>query len=35
MREHETSIALIAETKLESIPPEIKEYKWMPRNRNA
>ncbi len=34
MEEQETSIALIAETKLESLPPSIEEYKWMPRNRN-
>ncbi len=35
MKEQETSIALIAETKLESEPPKIDEYKWMPRNRNV
>ncbi len=35
MKEQETSIALIAETKLEAEPPKIDEYKWMPRNRNV
>ncbi len=35
MKEQETSIALTAETKLQSIPPKIGEYKWMPRNRNV
>ncbi len=29
MEEQETSIALVAETKLESTPPNITEYKWI------
>lgn len=33
LEEQNTTIALIAETKLDAIPPNIPNYKWIPRNR--